>query len=209
MLPRPPICKSVNSNSANWKKILVLCVHPAPLPPSWQMKLDQHMNCPPKSSYCSGLVKNYTLCIHPSSSGVNASSTASSVAQCLHCNISGRNAIVNWKSKPWSGESRPVGAGAHSLLVPPLQSPSWHRARAQGDIPDAQPWIMDMPPWIKVYPMQLALGRNLFCSYKQAENSFNAVVESLLLLLILCMAEGSGYFGVVWAISHLFTKWRD
>lgn len=164
------------------EKTLVLCLHPAPLLPSWQTKLDQHTNSPPKSFHCSGLVKNHILFIHPSSSGVNAFSTASSVAQCLHCNISGRDAIVHWKCKPWNGESRSAGAGALSLLVPSLQSPSWHTARAQGDVPDPQLWIMDMPAWTKVYPMQLASGRNLFCIYKQGLNSFNAVVESLLLL---------------------------
>lgn len=200
------ICKSVNSNSANWKKSLYSVSTRHLSHPLDKWSWISTWTAPLKSSYCSGLVKNYILCIHPSSSGVNAFSTASSVAQCLHCNISEGNVIVNWKCKPWSGESRSGGAGAHSLPVPSLQS--WHRPRAQGDIPDAQLWIMDMPAWTKVYPMQLALGRNLFCIYKQAENSFKAVVESLLLLLILCTSawqKARGTLGL-YGLFHIYLQ---
>lgn len=103
---------------------------------------------PPKPSHCSGLVKNYILCIHPSSSGVNAFSTASSVAQCWHCNISGRNAIVNWKCKPWRGGSRsqeqehipslpcslhPGTDQGHKGMARCYPSPgSWHACMHQG-----------------------------------------------------------------------------
>lgn len=103
--------------------------------------------------------------------------------QCLHCHISGRDAIVNWKCKPRSRGSRSAGTGAHSLLVP-VSIPAQTKGTSEG--PNAQLWIMDMPARTKIYPMQLAMGRNLFCIYKQAKNACNAVVESLSLLLILC-----------------------
>lgn len=55
------------------------------------MRPHQHINRPPKPSYFFESVKNYMLWVRPSSSRVNAFSTASSVAQYLHCNISVRD----------------------------------------------------------------------------------------------------------------------
>lgn len=59
--------------------------------PSRQTRPHQHINRPPKPSYVFESVKNYILWVRPSSSRVNAFSTASSVAQYLHCNISARD----------------------------------------------------------------------------------------------------------------------